>query len=155
MHPAQVIADEYEKIDKELLEFVEDVLLNRCENSTERMLEYAATLEPKCKPTDVKKKGQGAGAAEGGKKQVGGGGGRLAGVGVGVRLAGSLGGLERAGCGLLLLCWLGRACGLGLCSWVGARMGPACRAPGQAGKAASPLTPPADSSSPPGPPLGL
>ncbi len=64
----QVIADEYEKIDKELLEFVEDVLLNRCENSTERMLEYAGTLEPKCKPTDVKKKGQGVGGGE--KKQV-------------------------------------------------------------------------------------
>ena len=50
---------------------MEDVLLNRCENATERMLEYAATLEPKCKPTDVKKKGQGV-AAAGGKKQVGG-----------------------------------------------------------------------------------
>ena len=69
----QVKADVYEKIDKELLEFVEDVLLNRCENSTERMMEYAATLEPKCKPTDVKKKGQ-ALAQEGGKKQVGSGG---------------------------------------------------------------------------------
>jgi 5-methyltetrahydrofolate--homocysteine methyltransferase len=34
---------------------VEDVLLNRCENATERMLEYAATLEPKCKPTAVRK----------------------------------------------------------------------------------------------------
>jgi hypothetical protein len=34
---------------------VEDVLLNRCENSTERMLEYAATLDPKCKPTAVRK----------------------------------------------------------------------------------------------------
>ena len=67
----QVKADVYEKIDKELLEFVEDVLLNRCENSTERMMEYAATLEPKCKPTDLKKKGQ-ALAQEGGKKQVGG-----------------------------------------------------------------------------------
>ncbi|GAB4815077.1 hypothetical protein N2152v2_002123 [Parachlorella kessleri] len=62
VNAAQVIADEYSKIDKELLEFVEDVLLNRCENATERMLEYAATLEPKCKPTDVKKKGQGVGA---------------------------------------------------------------------------------------------
>ena len=51
----QVIADEYSKLDKELLGFIEDVLLNRCENSTERMLEYAGTLEPKCKPTDVKK----------------------------------------------------------------------------------------------------
>ena len=51
----QVIADDYSKLDKELLGFIEDELLNRCENSTERMLEYAATLEPKCKPTDVKK----------------------------------------------------------------------------------------------------
>ena len=51
----QVIADKYSKLDKELLGYIEDVLLNRCENATERMLEYAATLEPKCKPTDVKK----------------------------------------------------------------------------------------------------
>lgn len=51
----QVIADDYTKLDKELLGFIEDVLLNRCENATERMLEYAATLEPKCKPTDVRK----------------------------------------------------------------------------------------------------
>eukprot|EP00775_Hariotina_reticulata_P002950 gene2950-3235_t len=65
VNAAQVKEDEYSKIDKELLEFVEDVLLNRCENATERMLEYAATLEPKCKPTAVVKKG-GAGAAAGG-----------------------------------------------------------------------------------------
>ena len=51
-------ADAYEKIDKELLEMCEDVLLNRCENATERMLEYAATLDPKSKPTAVVKKGQ-------------------------------------------------------------------------------------------------
>jgi hypothetical protein len=60
---AQVKADAYEKLDKELLGFVEDVLLNRCDNATERMLEYAATLEPHCKPTDVRKLGGGAGAA--------------------------------------------------------------------------------------------
>ena len=54
----QVRADAYEKLDKELLEMCEDVLLNRCENSTERMLDYAATLEPKSKPTAVQKKGQ-------------------------------------------------------------------------------------------------
>ena len=42
----QVEEDEYEKIDKELLEYVEDVLLNRCTNATERMLEFAATLDP-------------------------------------------------------------------------------------------------------------
>eukprot|EP00882_Tetradesmus_deserticola_P018706 GHRQ01020091.1.p1 GENE.GHRQ01020091.1~~GHRQ01020091.1.p1 ORF type:complete len:324 (-),score=106.18 GHRQ01020091.1:175-1146(-) len=51
----QVNEDVYSKLDKELLEFVEDVLLNRCDNATERMLEYAATLEPKCKPTAVRK----------------------------------------------------------------------------------------------------
>ena len=64
----QVKEDEYSKIDKELLEFVEDVLLNRCENATERMLEYAATLDPKCKPTAVVKKGGVAAAAGGAKK---------------------------------------------------------------------------------------
>lgn len=63
VNSAQVIADEYEKIDKELLEYVEDVLFNRCDNATERILEYAATLEPKCPPTAVVKKGQ-ASAAE-------------------------------------------------------------------------------------------
>ena len=31
------------------------MLLNRCENATERMLEYAATLDPHSKPTAVKK----------------------------------------------------------------------------------------------------
>ena len=58
VNAAQVIADNYHKIDKELLEFVEDVLLNRCDNATERMLVYAETLEPKSKPTAVVKKGQ-------------------------------------------------------------------------------------------------
>eukprot|EP00242_Pyramimonas_sp_CCMP2087_P001510 CAMPEP_0198228692 /NCGR_PEP_ID=MMETSP1445-20131203/113722_1 /TAXON_ID=36898 /ORGANISM="Pyramimonas sp., Strain CCMP2087" /LENGTH=1121 /DNA_ID=CAMNT_0043909109 /DNA_START=194 /DNA_END=3557 /DNA_ORIENTATION=- len=53
------IHDVYEKIDKELLMYVEEVLLNRCSNATERMLEFAATLEPKCKPTAVKKIGAG------------------------------------------------------------------------------------------------
>ena len=38
----------YEKVDKELLQYVEDVLLNRRDDSTERLLEYAGTLEPKC-----------------------------------------------------------------------------------------------------------
>lgn len=61
MHPLQVREDEYSKIDKELLEYVEDVLLNRRDNATERMLEYAATLEPKCKPTAVRKIGEAAG----------------------------------------------------------------------------------------------
>ncbi len=59
----------YEKIDKELLSFVEDVLLNRCENATERMLEYAATLDPKSKPTALVKKGAAPGAATTGAKQ--------------------------------------------------------------------------------------
>jgi len=49
--------DVYEKIDKELLGYVEDVLLNKCSNATERILQYAATLEPKCTPTAVRKKG--------------------------------------------------------------------------------------------------
>jgi 5-methyltetrahydrofolate--homocysteine methyltransferase len=58
---SQVKEDEYSKLDKELLEFVEDVLLNRCENATERMLEYAGSLEPKCKPTAVRKLADAAG----------------------------------------------------------------------------------------------
>ena len=45
----------YEKIDKQLMTFVEDVLLNRREDATERMLEYAATLDPKSHPTAVKR----------------------------------------------------------------------------------------------------
>jgi hypothetical protein len=50
----QVQQDEYSKLDKTLLEFIEDVLLNRREDSTERLLDYAATLDPKSKPTAVK-----------------------------------------------------------------------------------------------------
>jgi len=50
-------SDKYEKLDKELLGFIEDVLLNRCENATERMMEYAATIDPKSKPTAVRKLG--------------------------------------------------------------------------------------------------
>lgn len=48
-------ADVYEKIDKELLVYVEDVLLNRRPDSTERLLEYAATLDPKSAPTKLRK----------------------------------------------------------------------------------------------------
>ena len=59
----QVREDVYEKIDKELLEYVEDVLLNRCSNATERMLEFAAILDPKSKPTALRKKGVAAGAS--------------------------------------------------------------------------------------------
>ena len=66
VNTVQVKADAYDKIDPELLEYVEDVLLNRCSNATERMLEFAGTLEPKCKPTDVRRKGEGAGG--GGEK---------------------------------------------------------------------------------------
>ncbi len=51
----QVKADAYGRLDKELLGYVEDVLLNRREDSTERMLEYAATLDPKSKPTQLQK----------------------------------------------------------------------------------------------------
>jgi hypothetical protein len=57
LRDVQVKEDVYEKMDKELLEFVEDVLLNRCENATERLLEYAATLDPKSKPCSVRQKG--------------------------------------------------------------------------------------------------
>lgn len=53
----QVKEDVYEKMDKELLSYVEDVLLNRCSNGTERLLAYAETIEPKCKPCAVRKKG--------------------------------------------------------------------------------------------------
>ena len=42
----------------------------RCENATERMLEYAAQLDPKCKPTAVIKKGGVAGVAVAGKKEA-------------------------------------------------------------------------------------
>ena len=62
----QVKEDVYEKIDKELLTFVEDVLLNRCDNATERLLEYAAILDPKSKPCAVRKKSDGAAAGGGG-----------------------------------------------------------------------------------------
>ena len=68
VNAAQVEEDVYEKIDKELLEYVEDVLLNKCSNATERMLEFAATLDPKSKPTALRKKGAEAGAAAGGGK---------------------------------------------------------------------------------------
>ena len=44
----------YSKIDKKLLGFVEDVLLNKREDATERMLDFAATLDPKSAPTAVK-----------------------------------------------------------------------------------------------------
>ena len=62
VNAAQVEEDVYEKIDKELLEYVEDVILNRCSNATERMLEFAATLDPKSKPTALRKKGAAAAA---------------------------------------------------------------------------------------------
>jgi 5-methyltetrahydrofolate--homocysteine methyltransferase len=55
VNAAQVQEDVYEKIDKELLEMVEDVLLNRRDDSTERLLEFAATLDPKSKPTALRK----------------------------------------------------------------------------------------------------
>merc|ERR1719401_3310784 len=57
VNSAQVIEDEYSKLNKELLEYVEDVLLNRTDDATDRLLEYAATLDPKSKPTAMRKKG--------------------------------------------------------------------------------------------------
>lgn len=57
VNTAQVRKDVYEKIDKELLELVEDLLANKCDNATERMLIYAASLDPKSEPTQVRKKG--------------------------------------------------------------------------------------------------
>ena len=63
VNAAQVEEDKYEKIDKELLEYVEDVLLNRCTNATERMLEFAATLDPKSTPCNLRKKGAAGGVA--------------------------------------------------------------------------------------------
>ena len=53
----QVREDAYELIDKELLGFVEDVLFNRRPDGTERMLDFAARLDPKSKPTAPRKKG--------------------------------------------------------------------------------------------------
>jgi 5-methyltetrahydrofolate--homocysteine methyltransferase len=55
VNSAQVIEDAYDKLDKELLEYVEDVIFNRREDSTERMLDFAASLDPKSKPTAVRK----------------------------------------------------------------------------------------------------
>src|SRR6187399_48917 len=43
----------YDQIDKELLERVEDVLLNRREDSTERLLEYAETVKGSAKKKEV------------------------------------------------------------------------------------------------------
>ena len=63
VNAAQVEEDVYEKMDKELLEYVEDVLLNRCTNATERMLEFAATLDPKSTPCNLRKKGAAGGGA--------------------------------------------------------------------------------------------
>ena len=59
MHPPppQVRADVYENINKELLQYVEDVLLNRRDDATERLLEYAATLDPKSSPCNLRKLG--------------------------------------------------------------------------------------------------
>lgn len=51
----QVKEDVYENIDQELLTYVEDVLLNRREDATERLLDYASTLDPKSKPCAVKR----------------------------------------------------------------------------------------------------
>ncbi|CAG9464351.1 unnamed protein product [Pedinophyceae sp. YPF-701] len=71
VNTVQVNEDVYEKMDKELLGYIEDVLLNLCDNATERMLEYAATLDPKCHPTAVRKAGNAAGKSGGGPKKAG------------------------------------------------------------------------------------
>merc|ERR1719171_781308 len=68
VNAAQVEEDEYSKLNKELLEYVEDVLLNRTDDATERLLDYAATLDPKSKPTAVRKKGGAAVESSGGAK---------------------------------------------------------------------------------------
>merc|ERR1719199_1623439 len=56
VNAAQVEEDVYENIDKELLEYIEDVLLNRREDATERMLDFAATLDPKSGPCNLRRK---------------------------------------------------------------------------------------------------
>ena len=56
VNAAQVEEDVYEKIDKELLGYVEDVMFNRRADATERMLDFAATLDPKSHPTQLKRK---------------------------------------------------------------------------------------------------
>src|SRR5690606_9647849 len=43
----------YTDIDKELLEFVEDVLLNRRSDATERLLEYAETVKGDGKKREI------------------------------------------------------------------------------------------------------
>ena len=43
----------YSNVDKELLEFVEDVLLNRREDATERLLEYAETVKGDGKKREI------------------------------------------------------------------------------------------------------
>eukprot|EP00899_Mesostigma_viride_P007111 jgi/Mesvir1/16400/Mv18138-RA.1 len=47
VNAAQVIEDKYEALPAELREHVEDVLLNRCEDATERMLRYAESVGKK------------------------------------------------------------------------------------------------------------
>ena len=56
VNAAQVEMDVYEKIDKELLGYVEDVMFNRRADATERMLDFAGTLDPKSHPTQLKRK---------------------------------------------------------------------------------------------------
>jgi len=63
VNAAHVIEDKYENIDKELLKYVEDVHLNRCDIATERMLEFAATLNPKSKSCALMRQGEAAGPA--------------------------------------------------------------------------------------------
>lgn len=51
----QVQEDVYEKLDRELLVYVEDVLLNRRDDSTERLMEFAGTIDAKSKPCAVRR----------------------------------------------------------------------------------------------------
>merc|ERR1719223_2553809 len=50
VNSVQVIQDEYSKLNKELLEYVEDVIFNRTDDAVDRLLEYASTLDPKSHP---------------------------------------------------------------------------------------------------------
>ena len=44
----------YEEIDKELLEYIEDVLLNRCDDATERLIDFAETVKQKASGGEAK-----------------------------------------------------------------------------------------------------
>ena len=60
--------DVYEKIDKELLDYVEDVLLNKCSNAHGAHARVRGDARPKVQAHGARKKGAEAGAAAGGGK---------------------------------------------------------------------------------------